>query len=133
MTKLALLAAIVLALAAAPRADAVTYQASPPTNVTIKAGYATGNMAAVRNGAWPKESVWCGQDAYKGGAQTFECGMTDATGVTVSCNVFEPNMIATLRSIKSDSQLTITWDVGGIECTSMSVTDASAFAPKKQA
>ena len=57
------------------------------------------------------------------------CYAVDRTGLSRSCVTSDPNMVAVIRSLNSDSYLLFYWDTSG-RCTFVEVENSSVTAPK---
>jgi hypothetical protein len=58
------------------------------------------------------------------------CYAMNKAGINRTCFTFDPAMISTLRSLKSDSYLVFKWNDSGA-CTNVSVLNGSHAAPKQ--
>lgn len=56
------------------------------------------------------------------------CAGVDAKGRTGACSTFNPDQIATIRSLTQHSFIVFTWDEGGV-CTSIQVQNSSWSTP----
>ena len=91
-------------------------------------GLAEGDLGAVYNAADPNEFMGC--QVYAGAADPVAtCLARDTNNDLRGCSTSDPELIATIRTLKEDSALTFEWsDTGG--CSFISVWNESQTLPR---
>ncbi|RKG86179.1 hypothetical protein D7W82_17440 [Corallococcus sp. CA049B] len=85
----------------------------------------SGNLGTARNGSDSLSYLWCAST----GSGVGWCHARDAAGVTLSCATTDAGMLATIRSLNSDSRLEVLYDSAGM-CTFIFVATGSHFETK---
>ena len=97
------------------------------TNVPISA---FGNLADAFNSADSNQYIGCGGSPTYGWCQAHDA-TTDPDGLTSAfCFTNDPDKIAHIRSVSQDSYVSFHIDATTGECTSISVSHNSFYAPK---
>lgn len=99
------------------------FSASVFVNTTTRAF--SGNLGTARNSSDGLQHLWCSSVSTGVGY----CYAKDASGVTASCATIDAGMIATIRSLNSDSNLQVTYDSAGY-CTLIWISTGSHFETK---
>ncbi|RKG65959.1 hypothetical protein D7V80_21625 [Corallococcus sp. CA054B] len=99
------------------------FSASVYVNTTTRAF--SGNLGTARNGLDSVSYLWCASNS----AGVGRCYAKDASGTTASCATIDADMLATIRSLNSDSNLQVSYDSLG-ECTFIHVATGSHFETK---
>jgi hypothetical protein len=87
--------------------------------------FAIGSMGSARNSTDTHQNMYC----YTNTSGYGYCMATDASGTSVGCSTSNANMLATIRSLNSDSYLQFFYDGGGY-CTSILVGTGSHYEAK---
>lgn len=87
--------------------------------------FANGDLGFVHNSSNRVEYLGC----QLGGGFGY-CYAQNSAGKVRNCFTFDPAMISTLRSLKSDSSLFFYWNDSGV-CTNVWVINQSSLSPKK--
>ncbi len=89
---------------------------------------ASGAMGSARNSGDYHQNIGCGMRAD---AQSLlgVCSVNAENLLAAECRTNDPNMLAAIGAITSDSYLAFTWDAA-FNCTSIQVETYSQFAPK---
>ncbi|MBZ4414506.1 hypothetical protein OWM54_19970 [Myxococcus sp. MISCRS1] len=98
--------------------------------VNLSAMNASGSMGDARNSADTRQFIGCSITTYVGSAPTLGCFAMDSAGNYGGCSSTNADLVATARSITTDSYLVFNWDAW-TSCTSLHVTNASHGAPKQ--
>ncbi|AFE03663.1 hypothetical protein COCOR_00714 [Corallococcus coralloides DSM 2259] len=85
----------------------------------------SGNLGTARNGSDSLSYMWCAST----GSGVGWCHARDAAGVTLSCATTDAGMLATIRSLNSDSRIEVLYDSAGM-CTFIYVATGSHFETK---
>lgn len=103
-----------------------------PVTVTKNAdggGVASGNVGAVRNSTDAVQYITCTSTTLVGSA-TAGCSAQNTKSVALTCSTTDPEMVAAIRSVTTDSFVKFLSDKDG-KCTSVTVENASFYEPKK--
>jgi hypothetical protein len=90
---------------------------------------ADGPLGSARNSGDTLQLIGCYTAADAGSGSVGLCHAVDANGVARQCFTYDPQLIATIRSLNGDSDLTFYWNSDG-SCSGVSVSNNSVFAPK---
>jgi hypothetical protein len=98
-------------------------------------GVATGAFGSARRSTDPRQRISCSIGQMANGPATAVCQAVDATGMFVSCQSTNPDFVATVRALTSDSYLGFSWRWNGSQppeesCFSVEVMNGSSTEPK---
>jgi hypothetical protein len=97
-------------------------------SINDSAMVASGELGAARSTTDTRQYLSC-QTAADTGSSLGQCFAVDANGVFRSCYTFNPQLVATIRSLNGDSYLVFDWNANG-ECTGVIVYNGSDTPPK---
>src|ERR1043165_3759838 len=89
-------------------------------------GYANGALGTARNSADSNEYLDC-YATYGTGPAAY-CAARDAAGYVVGCFTSDPNKVAALSSITSNSYISFSFDSSGT-CTELAIENTSYYPP----
>ncbi|MFY1830818.1 hypothetical protein ACN47A_33215 [Myxococcus fulvus] len=102
-----------------------------PVSIDLGTDRASGSLGDARNSADTRQFIGCSITTFVGSAPTLGCFAYDVSGTFFACSSTNSDLMATARSITTDSTITFTRYPGTSICASLSVVNASHGAPKQ--
>ena len=99
---------------------------SYPVYVDTVTRFFSGSMGSARNSTGFQQNLYC----YSSTSGYGVCQARDAAGTPASCVTSDANMIAAIRSVNTDSYVSVSYDSSG-NCTSILVGTGSHHEPKQ--
>jgi hypothetical protein len=90
---------------------------------------ASGPLGSARNSGDTRQAIGCYTAADAGSDSVGLCQAVDANGVGRQCFTYDPQVLATIRSLNGDSYLLFYWNSDG-SCSGVSVSNRSDYQPK---
>ena len=113
---------------------AVAWAGSKTTNWVVTIDTATktayGTFSVARSSTDTVQYINCSAYGYDDGSAFASCAARSASGGYGSCTSTVPSVVETVRSLPTDALVRFQWDDSG-NCTYVSFTNASYFAPKQ--
>lgn len=113
--------ALALSLAALATAASAGQRAVVPVTIDFKEVFAVGVLADARSTPDANQYIGCETTWTRG-----SCIARDANGMSVSCSTRDPDQLAIMRSLGSESFLIFGWNKDGT-CSNLQVYNSSAF------
>jgi hypothetical protein len=134
MTKLKIVAALAVAVAAIPLTAALAgFKEDAPLTIDMDQHTAYGAIGSVRNSKSKDDQLTCQVNAYGTSADVLCTARgKDLAGNLqfVTCQSFDAAFVAAAMAVNSDSYISFSWDAHGA-CQSLNVSTSSSYAPKK--
>lgn len=99
-------------------------------SVNTATRFASGSLASARAAADSVQFIGCGATWRTDGTVNGSCFAKTAAGVSGSCTFSDTNLAHALGAVSGDTRLQFRWDATN-KCTSISLEDASYWAPKQ--